>query len=215
MSIVISTDDNVNFQSFGGLKASISARLDRDFDDSDLDDFIYLAEREMERVLTVPYRETYATIGVSGATEALPTGFKRMRRLTLLTDPKRQLEQVSPAVLDSNWPCNTTGVPQAYAIVGDSIHFAPAPDGDYTASIIYEAKITALTETSPSNWLLERHPDAYFYGALVQAADFIEDPSKIGRYRAMFDAVIEQINEEGNRYRYSASPLRIRSSVVV
>lgn len=215
MTIIVQTDDNVNFQTLGGLKDSISARLDREFEASDLNDFIYLAEREMERVLLVPYREVYSTMSITAAIESLPAAFKNMRRLTLLTDPKRMLEPVAPAVLDSNWPCNTTGCPEVYAIIGDSLHFAPAPDAAYTASIVYEAKITALTEASPSNWLFDRHPDAYFYGALVQAADFIEDTAKIDRYRAMFDAVMGQINEEGNRYRYSASPLRLRSPVVV
>lgn len=214
MTIIVQTDDNVNFQTLGGLKDSISARLDREFDASDIDDFIYLAEREMERVLLVPYRETYTTLSISASIESLPSAFKRLRRLTLLTDPKRMLEPVTPAVLDSNWTSNETGCPEVYSIIGDSLHFAPAPDAAYTASIVYEAKITPLTEAAPSNWLFDRHPDAYFYGALVQAADFIEDTKKIDRYRAMFDMVIGQINAEGNRYRYSASPMRLRSPVV-
>ena len=57
MTIVISTDDNIRFQTLAGLKESISARLDRTFGDDDLNDFIYLAEREMERILPVAARE--------------------------------------------------------------------------------------------------------------------------------------------------------------
>lgn len=214
MTIIVSTDDNVNFQTFAGLRDSISARLDREFDANDLSDFIYLAEREMERVLLVPYRETYATMTIANPIETLPSGFKSLRRLTLLTDPKRLLEPVTPSVLDSNWTSSETGCPEVFAIIGDSMHFAPAPDTNYTASIVYDSTISPLTEASPSNWLFNRHPDAYFYGALVQAADFIEDTAKIDRYRSMFDMVVMQINDEGNRYRYSSSPMRLRSSAV-
>lgn len=214
MTFAVPLDDNVNFQTLAGLRSAIANRLDRTFDATDIADFIYLAERELERVLTVPYRETVATLTVNAATVALPTGFRAMRRLTLLTDPKRNLQQVTPSVLHSNWPDNAVNVPEAFAIIDDDIHFAPTPDASYTANIVYEVAITPLTDANPSNWLFQRHPDAYFYGALVQASDFIEDPTKVSRYRAMFDVVIEQINREGNRYRYSASPFRLRNSVV-
>jgi hypothetical protein len=214
MTIVISTDDSINFQSLAGIKASISARLDRDFDDNDLNDFIYLAEREMERVLTVPYREATTSVTVDGQTANLPNDFKALRRFTLLTDPKRNLQQVSPSVLDSNWSRSASGCPEAFAIISGQFWFSPVPDGTYAAQIVYEQKITALTESAPSNWLLQRHPDAYFYGALVQAADFIADTARIGLYRSAFDNVIAQINAEGVRHRYAASPFRLRSPVV-
>lgn len=214
MTVVLSTDDNVNFQSLAGLKTSIASRLDREFEDSDLNDFIYLAERELERVLTVPYREAVAAVAVSGQTASLPSDFKALRRFTLLTDPKRNLQQVTPSVLDSNWPDSASGVPEAFAIMAGQFWFAPVPDAAYSAQILYEQKITALTESSPSNWVLQSHPDAYFYGALVQAADFITDSARVGTYRAAFDNVIFQINKEGQRYRYAASPMRLRSPVV-
>ena len=209
----VSLDSNVNFQTLAGLRTAIENRLDRTFDDDDINDFIYLAERELERVLTVPYREISDTIVISGATYNLPSGFKALRRLTLLSDPKRNLQQVPPAVLDSNWPDSATDTPEAFSIIGTTLYLAPTPDATYNANIVYEEAITPLTDANPSNWLFQRHPDAYFYGALVQAADFIEEPNKINRYRAMFDAVVEQINREGLRYRYSAMPLRLRSPV--
>ena len=214
MTIVISTEDSINFQSLAGLKSSISARLDREFDDGDLNDFIYLAERELERVLTVPYREAVTSVTVSGQTAPLPADFKALRRFTLLTDPKRNLQQVSPSVLDSNWSASATGCPEAFGIIAGQFWFAPVPDGTYAAQIVYEQKITALTESTPSNWLLQSHPDAYFYGALVQASDFIADSARIGLYRSAFDNAIAQINAEGLRHRYAASPMRLRNSVV-
>ena len=214
MTIVISTEDSINFQSLAGLKSSISARLDRDFEDGDLNDFIYLAERELERVLTVPYREAVTSVTVDGQTANLPSDFKALRRFTLLTDPKRNLQQVSPSVLDSNWSHSASGCPEAFAIVSGQFWFAPVPDASYAAQIVYEQRIAALTESAPSNWLLQRHPDAYFYGALVQASDFIADTARIGLYRSAFDNAIAQINSEGVRHRYAASPFRLRSPVV-
>lgn len=214
MSFVIDGNDNILFQTFSGLKTSIASRLDRTFEDSDLNDFIYLAGLELERVLTVPYREAVDTLNVNAQAIDLPGDFKALRRMTLQSDPKRNLQQVPPAVLDSSWPGSDSGIPEAFAIIADQAWFAPVPDGTYTAQIVYEQRIVPLSDATPSNWVLDMHPDAYFYGALVQAADFIGDQSRIGLYRQAFDNVVDQINREGLRHRYSAAPLRLRSPVV-
>ena len=212
MTIILQTDDNIRLQTFAGLKASIAARLDRDFEDDDLVDFIYLAEREMERRLIVPYREVTAGLTIDAQTVNLPNDFKEVRRITLMSNPKRVLESATPATLD-RYTC--PGQPVAYAVIAGQFWFGPVPDQEYSAQLVYQRKITPLSETAPSNWVLQSHPDAYFYGALVQAADFIEDTSKFERYRAMFDVTIEQINDEGSRQRFSGAPTRLRSPVVV
>ncbi|MGQ3081085.1 MULTISPECIES: phage adaptor protein [Alphaproteobacteria] len=215
MTIVISTDTNVRFQSYAGLKTSIGERLDREFTDADLEDFIYLAERELERVMTVPYRELVASMIITTQAMNIPADMKTIKRITLMNDPSAPLDQASMANLDRNRDWKATGRPCAFSIIGDQIWFAPAPDSEYAAQIVYEAKLTPLTEASPSNWLFSLHPDVYFYGALVQAADHITDTARIDRYRAMFDLTMGQINEEGRRRRTAASPLKLRSATVV
>lgn len=201
MTIVISTDDSVRFQTLAGLKASISSRLDREFNDDDLADFIYLAEREMERVLPVAAREVTTPLTISAQTSSLPTDFKAVRFISIPT--RSPLNLTAPAAL-----CNHTGCPDAYAVIAGQLWFSPIPSTSYSGTLVYERKITPLTESSPSNWILQSHPDAYFYGALVQAADFIADTSRIDRYRAMFETVIGQMIDESERYRNSGSPMR-------
>lgn len=215
MTIVISTDDSINFQTLAGLKSSISARLDREFEDSDLNDFIYLAEREMERVLNVPYREAVTPVTIDAQAVNLPIDFKAVRRFALTGDPQTVLSPVSAAVLASGSDFQATGKPVVFCIIGGQLWVGPSPDGTYSAQLIYEQKISPLTESSPSNWVLNKHPDVYFYGALVQAADFIADPSRIALYRSAFDNAIDQVNAEGVRFRNSAAPARIRSATVV
>lgn len=201
MTIVISTDDSVRFQTLAGLKASISSRLDREFNDDDLADFIYLAEREMERVLPVAAREVTTPLTISAQTSNLPTDFKAARVISMPSRPPLSL--VAPAAL-----CSDTGCPNGYAVIAGQLWFTPVPATSYSGTLVYERKITPLTEASPSNWILQFHPDAYFYGALVQAADFIADTSRIDRYRAMFETVIGQMIDESERYRNSGSPMR-------
>lgn len=202
MTIVISTEDSVRFQTLAGLKASISSRLDRDFDDDDLADFIYLAEREMERVMPVAAREVTTPLTISAQTASLPTDFKAVRHITVSSNGTWPLSLSAPSSL-----CSHTGCPDAYAVIAGQLWFSPVPATTYSGLLVYERKITPLTETAPSNWILQLHPDAYFYGALVQAADFIADSSRIDRYRAMFETVIGQMIDESERYRNSGSPM--------
>ena len=203
MTIVISTEDSVRFQTLAGLKESISARLDRTFDNDDLTDFIYLAEREMERVLPVAAREVTTALSVSAQTSPLPIDFKAVRHITVGSGVPLSLAAASVV---ANNQC--TGCPNAYAIIAQQLWFSPIPNSTHNGTLVYERKIPALSESSPSNWVLEKHPDAYFYGALVQAADFIEDAAKIGRYRTMFETVLGQMIEESERYRNSGAPLK-------
>ena len=202
MTIVISTEDSVRFQTLTGLKDSISARLDRTFDNDDLTDFIYLAEREMERVLPVAAREVTTALTINGQTSPVPIDFKAVRHITVGNGVPLGLG--APSLVANS---QGTGCPDTYAIIAQQIWFSPVPNGTHNGTLVYERKIQPLTETSPSNWVLQSHPDAYFYGALVQAADFIEDPVKIGRYRTMFETVLAQIIEESERYRNSGAPM--------
>lgn len=203
MTIVISTEDNIRFQTLAGLKDSISARLDRTFDDDDLNDFIYLAEREMERILPVAARELTTALTINSRTVTLPTDFKAVRHIKIDIGREWPLSLAAPSSLQS-----TSGIPDAYSVIAGQLWISPVPAGSYSGTLVYERKITPLTETAPSNWILAQHPDAYFYGALVQAADFIEDVAKIGRYRSMFETVIDQMIRESERYRESGAPLK-------
>lgn len=203
MTIVISTEDNIRFQTLAGLKDSISARLDRTFGDDDLNDFIYLAEREMERILPVAARELTTALTINSRTVALPTDFKAVRHIKIDIGREWPLSLTAPSSLQS-----TSGIPDTYSVIAGQLWISPVPAGSYSGTLVYERKITPLTETAPSNWILAQHPDAYFYGALVQAADFIEDVAKIGRYRSMFETVIEQMIRESVRFRESGAPLK-------
>ena len=201
MTIILPTDDNIRFQTLAGLKESISSRLDRTFEDDDLTDFIYLAEREMERVLPVAAREVTTGLVINAQTSNLPVDFKAVRTISL--NSRRPLSLVAPSAL-----CGEPGCPNAYAIVAGQIWFSPVPNRSFSGVLVYERRITPLTETAPTNWILQDHPDAYFYGALTQAADFIEEPAKIDRYRAMFETVMGQMIDESERYRNSGAPLK-------
>lgn len=174
--------------------------------------FIEMAERRFNRTLVAPEREIDATVTVA-AEVPLPPDFHQLTSIWLNTDPRVPLEQVTPQELRARYSSQTTGRPAVFAISAGNFKFGPAPDSDYTLDFTYIRNIPLLGVNTPSNWLLESHPDIYLYGALVQAEAFLNNDERVPLWRAALDEALAELTDAGNRKRYSAAPLRLRSSV--
>ena len=53
---------------------------------------------------------------------------------------------------------DTSGKPAYYAITAGEIEVYPTPDGTYTTELYYYSRITALSSSNTSNWVLEYFP---------------------------------------------------------
>lgn len=56
----------------------------------------------------------------------------------------------------------------------------------------YSKKLDLITDTT--NWLSEKYPEAYIFGALKYAAIFMRDDERIMLWETMFKNVIDRIN---------------------
>lgn len=177
-------------------------------------DLITLAEARFNRTLYLPQSETSATL-TAAATIALPNDFRQLRNLYVDADSKIQLVQVSPSALRSEFPANATGRPRVFAIIDDQIVLGPSPDSGHDVEIVYYATIPALTVGSPTNWLLTAAPDVYLFGALLQGQAYIRDDDAITLWKSALDEAMAELQVAGRRRQYSASPMRLRSAVVV
>jgi len=105
---------------------------------------------------------------------------------------------------------NTSGAPAYYAITAGEIEVYPAPDGTYDVELYYIGSIPALSDSNTANWLLERYPDAYLYGALVHAAPYLKDDARIQVFAALYQNAIDAINAESERSKYGGSGLKMK-----
>jgi len=150
-------------------------------------DFITLAEAQMNRTLRLRDMETRSTATLTTGDEFFnrPADFLEEKSLTLSDGSTSwELDPKPIEILEAALPA--TGRPTHYALTGGAIHVYPKPDKTYTATLIYYARIPALSDTQPTNWLLTRAPDAYLYGALSHAAPFLEDDTGTGSAFATF-----------------------------
>jgi hypothetical protein len=152
--------------------SDLLSRVTRALKDTSLEDqvptWISLAEARFNRLLYPLNDETTAT-STAAATVALPSDFKAMRSLHIEDDPSSVLAQLSPDDFRVKYLDASTGKPVDYAIVGGSLLLGPEPDESYTLTLTYVKGITALTSGNPTNWLIEAHPDLYYFGVLMYA----------------------------------------------
>lgn len=133
--------------------------------------FIQFTEAEIRRrLLTIEDEVTATTATVAGDnTLAFPSRFKQVKSIKIGSDPTNILKQLSVDDLDAQWADASDAKPENFAITDGQFKLGPAPDAAYTATIVYIQGIAALSASNTTNWLLNDHPDAYFYGSLFHA----------------------------------------------
>jgi hypothetical protein len=170
-------------------------------------DFISLCEAEMKR--RIRRRTTRDTLVIDDEAVTPPADMAELRSIRLVSDlpsldnPMRlcTMEMLAERKARSG---GVTGRPDSVAYVAGELLFAPEPDQDYDAEIIYFEQLTALTGTE-TNPILTEAPDAYLYGSLLQAEPYLEHDERIPVWREKFDAAIEQLNKVRQDEEHNAS----------
>ena len=201
--------------SYTTLKASIANWLNRsDLTDEIADDFIVLTEADFNSKLRVRKMIAQSTITIDSETESIPTGFLQVRDFYILSgSTKYPLRYMTPSQMDQVKGTSTTGIPQAYTILGDNFRFMPRPDSTYTGKLNFYKKFDALSGSNATNFILENHPAIYLYGSLFHAANFLGgyNPQQVQTWQQMYATAMERLELNDREDQFSGSPLQIRS----
>ena len=191
--------------SYSELLADVADTLDRDDVETRFPRWLKLVEARLNRLLDDPEMDVTATAMANGASTTLPADFGEMISLSTGDGPLTAVGAVEAAGLNTS----ITGDPRSYALIDGGIRFFPANE---TANItmVYRRKIPALTEAAPSNWLLERAPDVYFYGVLLQAEAWSVDGEAASAWKMMWDEAIAELRVDGVRRKWGSGPIAPR-----
>ncbi len=196
----------MSIANYADLKASVAAWLNRTDLTAVIPDFITLAEAYLSRELKTREQMVAATLttvaGVSAV--ALPDDFGAARRVTVQTSPKVVLRATTVQDVDAKYTLSVTGVPRAFAVAGSNLQLGPAPDAAYAIELLYYARLPALSEDADTNWLLSRHPDAYLYATLIQAAPYLGEDNRVGVWSTLLQAVTSSIEADNTLSEWSA-----------
>jgi hypothetical protein len=197
------------------LKSAVADWLNRADLASVIPSFISLAESQFNRDERLRTRDAIvrATATIDEQFEALPSDYSEMQNFQINSQtPFRRLEFLTLNQMDEyKRDFTTAGVPKYYSIVGNQLEFLPVPGDSYTAEMVYYAKLTPLSNTNPTNWLLTKHPDIYLYGALIQTAPYLKDDERVGTWANLYERGLGDVAVSAERAMFAGSTIKIRT----
>ena len=195
------------------LKTSIADWLNRSDLTSVIPDFISLAEAQIERTLRTRQMIIRANASFDAQYGAVPADFLEVKSLKLTsTNPITPMTYLSIDALDNEIAKYTaSGRPKFFGVVGDQFRIVPTPDANYTTELIYYAKLTKLSSSVASNWLLTANPDIYLYGALLQAAPYLQDDARIQTWATLYERALNDAQTADDRASSSGGTLLTRA----
>jgi hypothetical protein len=201
----------MSITTFSELLVAVGDRLARsDFTTAGaLGECVAFCEAEMQRELRTLDMETKtATYALSQEFMPVPVDFLQVRSFWLNTSPRTALEYMPDDAMSER--ASVSGKSRFYNISGGNFRFYPSPDGSYTATLIYYAKIPSLSVSNTTNWLLTAHPDAYLYGACKHGAIRLKDAEGAQGYDSLFKAALGSIQRASDGNRWSGPGMAVR-----
>lgn len=197
--------------SYTALKASAADWLQRTDLTAAIPDFIAMAEAQIGRRLLKdgPVRRMMVRSDATISTEfaAVPSDFVGAKTIYLVEgNYTRQLQFCLPEQINEKKSNTTqlTGCPLFFSVVGGEFQFFPAPVESYSAELTYWSRITPLSASVSTNWLLAYHPDAYLYGTLLQSAPYLRDDPRIQIWGGALETILSDIVDSDKMERSAA-----------
>jgi hypothetical protein len=160
--------------------------------------FIALAEERFNRELRVRWMEASATIAVTDGEGDLPEDYLAYRNV--YAGPCK-LESVEPT-----WFTQTGCTIGPYFSVSGAKIKVHAPG---TVVLDYYQRIPALGGDNQTNWLLDRYPSLYLYGALFESAPFMADDTRANTWGTFFDKAMDGLVSEDGGAKYANVQARV------
>lgn len=198
------------FDSYSDLKIAIASWLVRDDLTTQIPDFVALAESKINRDLRVREMITTATGTVTDSALAIPDDY--IEALMFVLDTANDLPLEYRPISDSQFRVagSTSGQPRWFSVVGDEFRFFPSPDGEYTYTLDYYAKVPALSSTNTTTWLLAKAPDLYLFAALAEAYAYLLEEDRQAYWENRYQAAKAALQFVDQRSKRTDAPHRAR-----
>jgi hypothetical protein len=197
---------------FAELKTTIGDFLNRSDVGTTSENWIALAEADMNRDLRHWRMENRSVATVDGRFTPLPTDWLETISVHLQDSGTRHLEHLSRVEMARLREANEDagGNPRYFAHTEGSIELYPSPSSGLDLEMLYIQKVPALSDSNTSNWVLSNAPDAYLYGSLTHAIGYYRDETNARIWPAQYQQAIQRLNAESDRAAISRTGAKIR-----
>jgi hypothetical protein len=192
---------------YAELKSSIADFLNRDDLTSIIPTFISLAEAQIARELRHWKQEKRVTTSVDERYENLPNDWLELKMIALATGKMMQTVS-SSEMAERRAQSNTAAEPRLVRVTADQLEFYPTPDTATNISMLYYARIPALSASATTNWLLTDAPDVLLYGSLIHSAPYLSDDTRTQIWASLYQSGVDKLNLESDKGRVTG-PLKM------
>ncbi len=170
-----------------------------------MDDMTPLRCRLMETVSS----PLVTTSGVA----TLPTDYLQWIGVTELSSPRRELDAISMAAANQQYPSRQSGNANAFSIVGSSLYTFPLTSN--SIELIYYAEPTALDSSTPtsSNAILLKYPLLYLRAVQAAGCEWLKDWDEMKVQLQFLRSIIRSLNQEVTIDRLAKTGVQFRKQV--
>lgn len=204
------TDTSKLITSYASLQTAMGLWLNRTDLAALLPVFIQQCESRMKRVIKTKHQDLVTlSVGAGDASVALPTALISVASIAI-TSPSNfagELESTTYADLQDDLRMRVVeGCPVKCAIVNETVYLSPIADGSYTLVAQVEGPFVPLSDSAPSNWLLDAYPDVYLYGALAESAPYLQDDERVPIWEGRYQTAVHELEIAAERSQWAAAP---------
>lgn len=198
-----SVPENLAFDSYSDLVTALEQWLDRSDLSGSAQAMIALAEARMRRELAPYFSEASASAVAVNGVAPLPADCGTLTRVMY---DGRVLPQMGVTAADT--VSRSGSEPQAFTMEMGAVRLWPA--GNYTVTLLYHPTLEQLSEANPTNFILGRHPDLYFFGAMLFAEGYLANDERAAVFKALWDEALASAQAYFVRQHF-AGPLVARA----
>jgi hypothetical protein len=196
------------------LQAAIGNWLNRTDLSARIPEFIALAEADIARNLNQPTLTVGQTLVAGADFFSLASLLGYPKSIKMDTDTyQHPLTFVSIPTL-AELKRFGTGVPYYAAIVNETLQLDVAPDSAYDITVQYAPDLVPLSAGSPTNTTLTKHPDIYLFGALKEAALYLEHDERNPVWAQKYQKAVNDANIALERAELGAGPTTPRLPII-
>lgn len=183
---------------YAGLLRSVTDTIDRPDLDTVAPRFVRLAEKMLSRDPRVRRMTCRGTWTISGDGDRLPADFREVDTWyydgPVLSGPIALVAPEELAEAKRRHGGGVAGAPRYAAIRDRRMYYAPSPDQTYVTRMAYWRRVFPLSESAPTNWMLEEHPDIYLYAALIESAPYLGDDARIATWKTLLEERLDSLH---------------------
>jgi hypothetical protein len=186
---------NLAFDTYGDLVEAIGSWLDRSDLSGDAQQMVALADARINRLLSPSLPETSLSITTdTSGIGALPTDCSAANRISYNGYAIPNVSQSAGLEYAAG------SVPQAFSLEQGAVRLWPATA--VTVTLLYQPRLGQLSEGSPTNAILDAHPDVYFFGALMFAEGYLANDNRAAMFKQLWDEALDECRSYLRRQKH-------------